>query len=220
MTADEKFIITNLLLTFMQPERICCQSFSILKVQLSMPLETPLQRIQHTKRAMCALKTSLINVLIIIFTKASSDGNWWRKQTSRSPPIRGSVAWSWWSLILRKLILHMWHKWRLKRGVKARLGHVQTLNWTLFPFTILKILSCTDLHLLCHPTISLPGCFLASFSRRLTCVIGKILMRLWILLLDLSRSHLRFITRWPECGVEKVQFPGGKKKSLFVYLVI
>lgn len=215
MTADEKFIITNLLLTFMQPEIICCQSFSILKVQLSMPLETPLQRIQHMKRAMCAPKTSLINVSIIIFMKTSSDGNWWRKQTSRSPPIRG-----WERLILRKLPLHMWHKWRLKSGVKARLGYVQTLNRTLFPFIVLKILSWTDLHLLRHPTISLPGCFLASFSRCLTCVSAKILMRLWILLLNLSKSHLRFITIWPECSVEKVQLAGGKKIQITGYNVI
>lgn len=69
-----------------------------------MLLETPLQRIQHIKWAMCALKTSQINVLIIIFVKASSDGNWWRKQTSRSTPIRRSVAGE--HLILRKLLLH------------------------------------------------------------------------------------------------------------------
>lgn len=70
-TDGEKCIITNLLLTLMWPERIRCQSFhfSTLKVQLSMPLEAPLQRIYHRNGNMSALKTSLSVVWIIVFVK-------------------------------------------------------------------------------------------------------------------------------------------------------
>lgn len=126
VTAEE-FIITNLLLTFVRPERMCCQRFSVLKVQLS-PLEAPLQKISHINRAMCALKTSLIIVLIIIFLKLWSDGRCWH-QLSPLPSlvwIRRPVARE--HSIVMKLLLHMrHHKCRLRSGAKTCLGRGQRL---------------------------------------------------------------------------------------------